>query len=246
MRISTTEATGAFVLANAPGIEVALADEAVDGRDDLRVRQGDFQFVEPGLGLFELGARQVELRDRRLVARVDVVEGLLRQQLPLVETARALEVVLRQLEIRFALANRRLRDLIRRLGAADLLADLAVLDARDDLPLPDRIAELDVHDLQPAVGARHDLDRGGADQVADDQDLFGDRRPLDGGELDRHRRPRRAPSAGRRAGATGRVTAPVVDQDAGQADDGDDDDRDGSAHVNPKLSAFSRQLSAES
>ena len=77
--------------------------------------------------------------------RVDVVEGLLRQQLTLEEAARAVEVVLRQLEVGFALANRRLRDLVGRLGAANLLANLAVFDAGDHLPLTHRIAELDVH-----------------------------------------------------------------------------------------------------
>ena len=79
--------------------------------------------------------REVELRDRRLMPRVDVVERLLRQQLAIEEAARAVEVVLRQLEVRFALANRRLRDLIGGLRPPHLLADFAVLDAGDDLAL---------------------------------------------------------------------------------------------------------------
>ena len=89
-------------------------------------------------------SREIELRHRRLVARVDVVEGLLRQQLPLVEAARAIEVGLRQLEVGFALADGGLRDLVGGLRLPHLLADFAVLDARDDLALPDRVAELDV------------------------------------------------------------------------------------------------------
>ncbi len=212
------------------GIEVALADEAVDRRHDLRVRQADLQLVESGLGLFELRLGKVELRDGRLMPRVDVIERLLRQQLAIEEAARAVEAALRQLQVRLALANRRLRDLIGGLRAADLLADFAVLDASDDLSLPHGIAELHAHDLQTPVGARHDFDRRRADEVADDQDLLGDRRPLGRGELDRHRRSARAaPTAGCRTAAR-RVSAAVVHQHTGQADDGHDYDRDGSAH----------------
>ena len=136
----------------------------------------DLQLVEPRLRLLELRPREIELRHRRLVARVGVVERLLRQQLPLVEAARAIEVGLRQLQVGLALADRRLRDLVGRFRLSNLLADLAVFDVRDDLALPDRVAELDVDDLQPAVGARHDFDSGRADQVADDENLLGHRR----------------------------------------------------------------------
>ena len=53
--------------------------------------------------------RQIELRQRRLMARIDVVERLLREQLALEEAARAIEVVLRELQVGFALTDRRLR-----------------------------------------------------------------------------------------------------------------------------------------
>ncbi len=211
------------------GVEVTLADEAVDRGHDLRVGEGDLQLLEPGLGGFELGLGELELRHGRLLPRVDVVEGLLRQQLPLVEAAGTIEIVLRQLEVRLALANGGLRDRVGGFRAANLLADFAVLDAGDDLSLPDRVAELDVDDLQPAVGARDNLDRGRANQVADDEDLLGHRRPLGRRELDRHRRPGAAPTAGGRTAARCRAAA-VVEQYPSEADDGHDYDRDRSAH----------------
>ena len=166
---------------------------------------------------------------RRLMPRVDVIERLLRQQLTLEQAARAVEAGLRQLEVRLPLANRRLRDLIGRLGPADLLAEFAVLDTGDDLAFPHRIAQLDVHHLQAPVGAGHDLDGCRADQVADDHDLLGNGGALDRGELDRHGGAGAAPAAGGRT-TTCRVAAAVVNQNAGQADDGDDDDCDCSSH----------------
>ena len=211
------------------GVEVTLADEAVDRGHDLRVGEGDLQLLEPGLGGFELGLGELELRHGRLLPCVDVVEGLLRQQLPLVEAAGTIEVVLRQLEIRLALANGGLRHRVGGFRPADLLADFAVLDAGDDLSLPDRVAELDVDDLQPAVRARDDLDRRRPNQVADDEDLLGHRRPLGGRELDRHRRPGAAPAASRRTAARGRTPA-VIEEHPSEADDGHDYDRDRSAH----------------
>ncbi len=210
----------------------------------------DLQLVESRLGLFELRAREIELSDRGLMPRVDVIEGLLREQLTLEEAARAVEVVLRELEVGFALTNRRLRDLVGRFSAANLFANLAVFNPGDHLTLAHRIAELDVHDLQASVGARHDFDRGGANQVADHQNLLRDRRALDGGEFHRHRRPARAPAAAPTSSAwrttPGVVPGAVVDQHAGEADDGDDDDCDCSTHVMPKLLAVSYQLSVVS
>ena len=43
----------------------------------------DLQLVEPRLGLCDLRLREIELRQRRLIPRVGVVEGLPRQQLAL-------------------------------------------------------------------------------------------------------------------------------------------------------------------
>ncbi len=238
-RMSTIEATGAFVLANAPGSRKRLPTKPSTGDDDLRVRQRDLQLVEPRLGLLELRPRQVELRQRRLMPRVDVVERLLRQQLAIEEVLRAIEVGLRQLEIGLALPDRRFADLVGGFGLAHLLANLAVLDARDHLAFAHRVAELDVDRLEATVHARHDLHGRGADQVADDEDLLADRRALRGGELDRHRRPSRAapaaargraPGGARRCRVAGGVAAAVVEQDAGDPDHGNDGDDDGSTH----------------
>ena len=91
------------------GVEHALGDEAADRRRDDGVGQVDLQLVEPRLRLRELRAGEVELRHGGLIARVGVVEGLLRNQLALVEVARAIQVRLREPQVGFALADRRRR-----------------------------------------------------------------------------------------------------------------------------------------
>ena len=146
---------------------------------DQRVLQRDSQLVESGLRLLELRAREIELSQRRLIPRFGVIERLLRKQLTLEQAPRSIEVGLRELQIRVALPDRRFADLERRLGLPHLFPDLAVFDERDDLPTAHRVAKLDVDRLQPAVDLRHDLHRGRADQVADDQDLLGHGRPVD-------------------------------------------------------------------
>ena len=166
--------------------------------------QVDLELVEPRRGLFQLRHRQLELRLRRLVARVGVVERLAGQQIALVEALRALHVVLRELQVGLALANRRLRHVERRLGLLDLFDDLAVFDLRDRLAAANRIAELDVDRVEASLAARHGVDRRGTDQVADDRDrvdhvLADDRR-----QLDRHRRAR---TAGQAAAAAKAATA---------------------------------------
>ena len=78
------------------GIDRAARDVAGDGGTDDGVAEVDAQLVEAGLRLEALGAREVDRRLRRLVARLVVVERLLRQQLPLEQVARAFGVGLRQ------------------------------------------------------------------------------------------------------------------------------------------------------
>ena len=143
-------------------------------------------------GLLHLRHRKLELRLRRLIARVGVVERLAGQQIALEEALRPFHVVLRELQVGLALANGRLRHVERRLGLLDLLDDLAIFDLRDRLAAANRIAELDVNRVETPLSARHRIDGRGADEVADDRDrvdhvLADDRR-----ELDRHRRPRAA------------------------------------------------------
>ena len=45
-------------------------------------------------------------------------------------------------------------------------------DARHDLTLPHRVAELDVDVLKPPVGTRHHFHSCRADQIPDDGELF--------------------------------------------------------------------------
>ena len=99
-----------------------------------------------------LRAREIERRDRRLVARLVVVERLLRQQLALEQAARPLDVGLRQLQVGFALANRRLRHLLSGFGLLDLLLDVEVFDLGDALTAADAVAELHVDRLEAAGG----------------------------------------------------------------------------------------------
>ena len=87
------------------GIGRAPRDEAIDRRRDDRVLEGDAQLVEPRLRLGVLRARQVERRLRGLILRLGVVERLLRQQLPLEQVARALDVGLREIQVGFTLAD---------------------------------------------------------------------------------------------------------------------------------------------
>ncbi len=95
--------------------------------------QVDAQLLEARVVLIELGLRQVELRDRRKVARLGVVERLLGEQLPGEQVLRALEVELRDLEVRFALTNGGLGHFLGRFSGAHLLDDLAILDLGEHL-----------------------------------------------------------------------------------------------------------------
>ena len=126
------------------GIEKTLRDEAVDRRQDGRVRQIDLQFFEPCLRLLELRLREIDLRDRCLVTRLGVVVGLLGQQLPIEQALVPLQVRLGQVQVRLTLPDRGLGHSIRRFGLPNLLLDLSILDLRDDLSVTDLIAELDV------------------------------------------------------------------------------------------------------
>ena len=72
--MSTTERIDGVGAGECAGIEIAPADEAVDGREDVRVGERDLQFVEARLGLDDLRLRDVDLRERRVVAGLGVLE----------------------------------------------------------------------------------------------------------------------------------------------------------------------------
>ncbi len=95
------------------GVNGAARHEAVDRRHDDRVGQRDAKLVEPRVRLVVLRAREIELRDGGLIARLGIVERLLRQQLTREQIARPLGVGQRQLEVGLALADGRLRDFLR-------------------------------------------------------------------------------------------------------------------------------------
>ena len=53
-----------------------MTDEPIDWRDDDRVGQVDLELLAKGVRLVELRPRQIELRDRRLVHGLGVVDLL--------------------------------------------------------------------------------------------------------------------------------------------------------------------------
>ncbi len=159
-------------MTQAPGSSRRLPMKPLTGEVMVRVGEVDLQLVEPRLGLCELRLGEIELRRRRLIACVGVVEGLLRNQLPLEEIARAIEVGLGQAQIGLALADGRRRDLEGRLRLLDLFEQLAVFDLRQLLAAatPGRRAARAPPRAGPLTFG-YGFDRGGADQVADDREL---------------------------------------------------------------------------
>ena len=205
--MSTTDMNDVFTPTLAPGSSVRLPMNPSTGAVMIVFCRLIFSSSSRERGLLQLRHRQLELRLRRLIARVGVVERLAGQQVALEEALRALHVVLRQLQVGLALANGRLRHVERRLGLLDLLDDLAVLDLRDCLAAANRIAELDVDRVEPSLAAWHRVDRRGADQVADDRDRVDHVLACDRCELDGHRRARTAGHAAAAKSATAHTAA---------------------------------------
>ena len=109
---------------------------------------------------------------RRLIAGVRVVEGLPRNELPLEKVARAIEVGLREPEIRLALPDRGRRHFEGRLRLLHLLQDLAVLDLRERLAARHRSPSRTVTVSRRPLDLRHGFDCRRANQVADHRDAL--------------------------------------------------------------------------
>ena len=107
MRMSTTDATGTFGLTNAPGSRKRLPTKPSTGEAMTVFDRLIFSSSSRDFACSNCALREIELRERRLVARLGVVVGLLRQQLALEQALVALEVGLRQLQVRLALPDRR-------------------------------------------------------------------------------------------------------------------------------------------
>ena len=171
VRISTTEMNDVLTPTLAPGSSVRLPMNPSTGDVMTVLARLIFSSSSRALRLCHLRLRRdSSWADGRLIPRVGVVECLPRQQVALVQAARALEVVLRQLQVGLPLTNRRLRHVVGGFGLIDLLDDLAVFDLRDGLSAPHGIAELHVDRVEAALAPRHGVDGGGADEVADDHD----------------------------------------------------------------------------
>ena len=204
--MSTTEMNDVFTPTLAPGSSVRLPMNPSTGAVMIVFARLIFSSSRRDLRLFQLRHRELELRLRRLIARVGIVERLAGQQVALEEALRALHVVLRELQVGLALANGRLRHVEGRLRLLDLLDDFAIFDLRDRLAAANRIAQLDVHRVETALAARHRVDRRGADEVADDRDRVDHVLARDRRELDRHRRARAAAES---AAATAKPPPPM-------------------------------------
>ena len=138
VRNATTDRTGVFWDANAPGSRYRFPTKPVTGDRMIVFASVNPQLVLPGLRLRELRPREIDLRHRRLVPRIRVVEPLPRQELPVVQAARPLERGLGELEVGVALTHRRARHLERGLGLLDLLSNLPVFDDRNRLAVATR------------------------------------------------------------------------------------------------------------
>ena len=154
------------------GIQAPASDEAVDGGEDSRVREVDAELFQPRRRLIALGLGQVDLGQRRVVPRLGVVQRLPRDQAAPEQVPGALEVALGVLEVGFALPDGGPRHFQRGLVLAHLLAQLAVLERRQQLAPAHRVAEADVHRLDAAADLGHDVNRDRANQVADHHDAL--------------------------------------------------------------------------
>ncbi len=227
---------------------MTLADEPIDRRHDGGVGERDAQFFKPRGGLRELGTGEIELRDRRGVSRIRIVEALFREQLPAVQVPRAFQVRVGELQVGFTLADRRLCDLVRRLGLLDLLDDLPVFDLRNLLAATDAIAEAHADRDEPSAGLRHDLDRRGGDEISDNLEARRDGVSRDRRQFHGDRRAERGTHASAAAvGSTGSILRihlglraiggftlgeePFVVSDAGQRQDRHDDWNQQLAHI---------------
>ena len=109
MLMSTTEMNDEFGVTQAPGSSARLPTKPLTGEVMTVFDRLIFSSSSRACACAYCALREIELRRRRLIARVGVVEGLLRNQLALEEVARAIEVGLRQPQVGFALADRRRR-----------------------------------------------------------------------------------------------------------------------------------------
>jgi hypothetical protein len=162
-------------------------DEPIHRRGDDRVAEIDLQLVESRFRLLRLRACQIQLRLRRLVTRLGVVQHLLGDELSFEEALRAIEVRLRKPEIRIPLPDRGLRDFLCGLLLLDLLDEFEVFDLGNTLTARHPISEADRHIFQSSGRARCHGHCAIADQIADNGEFGGDRRAFRGGHFDSHR-----------------------------------------------------------
>ena len=116
--MSTTEMNEVLAPTLAPGSSVRLPMKPSTGAVMMVFCEVDLQLVEPRSRLLQLRLGKLELRLRRLVARVGVVERLAGKQVALEQALRPLHVVLRELQVGLPLANGRLRHVVASLRPA--------------------------------------------------------------------------------------------------------------------------------
>ena len=131
--MSTTDTTGAWFDAQAPGSTLRLPTKPFTG-EVMLVLARLMRSSSSRAWVCENWARaRSSWADGRRRARLGVVERLARQQLAVEQALRAIEVDVGELEVGLALADGGLGHLVRRLGLLDLLDDFLVLDLGQQL-----------------------------------------------------------------------------------------------------------------
>ena len=143
----------------APGSRFRLPTNPSTGDRMRRVRQRDAELLEARLGLLELRAREVELRDGGLLPRLGVVERLLREQLAVEEVRDRARLV--SANFRSASRCRMVAWPTSNDASACFTCSRISRSSTRAMQLAARDAVADAHGdvLQPAAHLRHDLDR---------------------------------------------------------------------------------------
>ena len=169
--MSTTESSCTFCVTNAPGSTKRLATKPFTGELTVVLARLIRSSSRRDDACCNCACARSSCAWRRLVAGLGVVERLAGKQAALEQALVAIEVGPGERQVGLALADRRARDLVRRIGLAQLLEQFLVLDLGEHLAAAHRVADAHADRLQPTLRARHDVDGLRADEAADHFDV---------------------------------------------------------------------------